>query len=219
MTNMRTRVIVVIACLAAASIAVARADRPEQTPLRMSFALFPTELAGWQGVQRPFSQQILDVLGLDDYLSRDYVRADRTAVNVYVGYWKSQRQGDTMHSPQNCLPGSGWEPVSQGLAVLRDPRNPDGPPISVNRYVVQKGLDKQLVLYWYQSRGRVVASEYWSKIYLVMDAAKYNRTDAALVRVITRVPGTTPAAETSAEQVAVQFAGALLPELTKFLPE
>ena len=217
---MPTRVAIIIACLAAASVAVARADRPEETPLRLSFSMFPVQLGGWQGVQLPpFPDQVLAVLGLDDYVSRNYVRPDRTALNLYVGYWKSQRQGDTMHSPQNCLPGAGWEPVSQSALSFPDPREPTAPPLTVRRYVIQKGLERQLVLYWYQSRGRVVGSEYWSKIYLVLDAARYNRTDAALVRVLVPVRGTSAAAEIAAEQTAVQFVNELLPELGKFLPD
>lgn len=220
--NLRTRVILVIACLLAAYVPVARADRAEEIPLRMSFALFPMQLGEWQGTQRPaLSDQVLKVLGLDDYLTRVYARgaAKQPAVaDLYVGYWRSQRQGDTMHSPQNCMPGAGWEPVSQKLLTFPDPRQPAGPPLAVNRFVIQKGLDKQLVLYWYQGRGRIIGSEYWSKIYLVLDAARYNRTDAALVRVTVPVAGTTPEAEAEAESQALAFAKELLPALSKFLP-
>jgi len=217
---MRTRVLVVIGCLLATSFAVARADRPENTPLRMSFSLFPMQLGDWQGTQRPpLADNVLAVLGLDDYLTRIYARPDHTRADLYVGYWQSQRQGDTMHSPQNCLPGAGWEPVSQSLLTLPDPRNASAPPLSVNRFLIQKGLDRQLVLYWYQGRGRVVGSEYWSKIYLVMDAARYNRTDAAIVRIVVPVEGTTPQAEAAAEAAARQFVGELMPALGRFLPD
>jgi EpsI family protein len=215
----RTRVIIVTVCLLAAAIAVARADRSEETPLGMPFALFPMQLGEWQGTQRPpFDDKVLKVLGLDDYITRLYQRPDRMYADLYVGYWKSQRQGDTMHSPQNCLPGAGWEPVSQSILTFPDPRNPGGQPLSVNRYLIQKGLDKQLVLYWYQGRGRVVASEYWSKIYLVLDAARYNRTDAALVRIVVPLANT-PDAEAAAEKGALAFANEVLPALTKFLPD
>jgi len=217
---MRTRVVIVTICLLAAAIAVARADRSEDTPLRMSFSLFPMQLGEWQGIQRPpFDDKVLKVLGLDDYLTRLYRGPNRTSADLYVGYWKSQRQGDTMHSPQNCLPGSGWEPVSQSSLTLPDPRAPGAKPLTVNRIVIERGLDRQLVLYWYQGRGRVIGSEYWSKFYLVLDAARYNRTDAALVRIVVPIAGSTPEAEAAAQTGAVAFANELLPALSKFLPD
>jgi len=217
---MRMRIAIVLGCLLVASVAVARADRSEDTPLRMSFSMFPIQLGDWKGVQLPpFTDQVLAVLGLDDYVTRNYVRPDRTIVNLYVGYWKSQRQGDTMHSPQNCLPGAGWEPVSQSSLTFPDPRRAGAPPLTVNRFLIQKGLERQLVLYWYQGRGRVVGNEYMSKIYLVMDAARYNRTDAAIVRVVVPVPGTSSEAEAAAEQTALAFLRELMPALGNFLPE
>ena len=161
---------------------------------------------------------VLAVLGLDDYLTRGYKR-NGVYADLYVGYWKSQRQGDTMHSPQNCLPGAGWEPISQSLLTFPDPRDPSGPPLSVRSFVIQKGIDKQIVLYWYQSHGRVVASEYWSKAYLVWDAARYNRTDAALVRVVVPAGGPSAASEATAQKAALDFVNVLLPALSDFLPK
>jgi EpsI family protein len=214
------RVAVVVGLLLVSFVPVARADRAEETPLGMSFALFPMQLGEWRGIQRPpFSDSALAVLGLDDYLTRLYVQPNKLAADLYVGYWKSQRQGDTMHSPQNCLPGAGWEPVSQRLLTIKDPRNPAAPELSINRFLIQKGLERQLVLYWYQGRGRIVGSEYWSKIYLVLDAARYNRTDAAIVRVVVPVPGTTAEAEAAAEKTAIGFVNEMLPALGRFLPD
>jgi EpsI family protein len=215
---MRTRIAIVLVCLVAAAVAVARADRAEETPMRMSFALFPMQVGEWQGRQNPpFTDRVLEVLGLDDYLTRGYVRG-RSYADLYVGYWSSQRQGDTMHSPQNCLPGAGWQPVSQRLLTIADPRNPSNQ-ISLNRFMIQKGLERQLVLYWYQGRGRVIGSEYWSKIYLVVDAARMNRTDAAIVRVVVPVPGPTASDEANAEQAAIDFVNAFMPQLSLFLPD
>ncbi len=182
---MRTRVAVLFASLLLAAAVVTRADRYEYVPPRATFAGFPMQVAEFRGVQQPpMDEKILAILGVDDYLTRAYFTPQGAGVGVYVGYWQSQRQGDTIHSPQNCLPGAGWEPVAQGLLTMADPRGPSNPQVVVNRYIIQKGLDKQLVLYWYQSHGRVVASEYWSKIYLVTDAIRLNRSDGALVRVI-----------------------------------
>jgi EpsI family protein len=215
----RTRVIVVLAILAMATISVARANRAEEVPLRNSFSLFPMQLGVWQGVQRPpFEDRVLAVLGLDDYLTRYYYNRSRDVVDLYIGYWRSQQQGGAIHSPQNCLPGSGWEPVSQGTLTFPDPRTPGAPALSVNRYLIRKGAERQLVLYWYQSRGRIVGSEYWSKIYLVLDAARYNRTDAALVRLVVPVTDGSPEAEARAESQAIGFANEILPALGAFLP-
>jgi len=216
---MRIRVGIVLLVLLGAGVAVTRADRAEETPLRMSFALFPMQLGEWQGRQNPpFSARVLEVLGLDDYLTRGYFKGTRSFADLYVGYWRSQRQGDTMHSPQNCLPAAGWVPVKQSLLTMTDPRNP-AQQITVNRYLIQKGMDRQLVLYWYQGRGRIIGSEYWSKIYLVVDAARLNRTDAAIVRVVVPVAGPADNDETLAEQDAIDFINAFMPQLGKFLPD
>jgi EpsI family protein len=217
---MRLRIIVVSIVLALAAIAVARAERPEETPLRQPFATFPMQLGDWQGAPRPpLTPRVLEVLGLDDYMTRLYRRGDREFADLYVGYWKSQRQGDAMHSPQNCLPAAGWEPVSQSLLTMPDPRNASAPPLSVNRYVIEKGLDRQLVLYWYQGRGRVIGSEYVSKFFLMWDAAWKSRTDAAIVRIVVPVNGRTKGDEDKAEQTAVAFVNAMMPALNNFLPD
>jgi EpsI family protein len=162
--------------------------------------------------------KILKILGVDDYLNRAYFRPDRSAAGLYVGYYKSQRQGDAIHSPQNCLPGAGWEPTSSAYLAIPVAVGGESSTISVNRYVIQKGIDRQLVLYWYQSHGRVVASEYWSKFYLVRDAVSLNRTDAALVRVIVPMAPNVDGAEASAEALAVDFVKRIFPVLPSYLP-
>jgi EpsI family protein len=214
------RALIVFVLLVAASGAIARAERTEQVPIRAPFNGFPLQMDEWHGVpDAPMDAQTLAVLGVDDYLTRTYYAANRAPVGLYIGYWESQRQGDTIHSPLNCLPGSGWEPLSKSTAriAVAPPAPGADPAIVVNRYVVQKGLDRMLVLYWYQSHGRVIASEYWSKFFLVTDAVRWNRTDAALVRVITPIgSGSDPAS--SAEQIAVHFVQTMFPQLSRFLP-
>ena len=149
---------------------------------------------------------------------RSYSTPGTAGIGVYVGDRASQRQGDAIHSPQNCLPGAGWEPVSQGMMSLPDLRNPQAPAVEVNRYIVQKGIERVLVLYWYQSHGRIVASEYWGKIYLVTDAVRLNRTDAAIVRLTVPIIGESAEAERTAERQASEFASALLPRLNGYVP-
>jgi EpsI family protein len=214
---MQTRIVILLVGLVIAAGAVARADRQEQVPLRQSFSDFPMSFAGWRGIQQePFDDNVLAVLGVDDYLTRAYLRAEG-GVGLYIGYWESQKQGDTIHSPQNCLPGAGWAPVSRAGLTIPDPRATPGN-LTVNRFVIQKGLDRQLVLYWYQSHGRIVASEYWGKIFLVTDAVRLNRSDGAVVRVMAPIHGDTSEAEMNAERLGVDFVKAILPLLEKFLP-
>jgi len=162
--------------------------------------------------------RILAILGVDDYLNRVYVSPERAGVALYVGYYNSQRQGDSIHSPMNCLPGAGWEPLSRSFVKIPVTVAGDTKEIDANRYVIQKGLDRQVVLYWYQSHGRTVASEYWSKFYLIRDALRLNRTDAALVRVIVPIVPNQDGAETTAETQATDFIGSMFPVLSNYLP-
>ncbi len=213
-----TRAVVLFACLLLAAVAVGRADRFEVPPRRVTLADFPMQVGGWRGtVLPPFTPSALAVLGLNDYLTRDYVLTNRTGVNLYIGYWDSQRQGDTIHSPLNCLPGAGWEPLSQTIVSVPDARSPIGGTVPVNRVVVQKGLDRQLVLYWYQSHGRIIASEYASRFHLVVDAVRLNRTDGAIVRIVVPIDGDSPEAEQQAQNAGFRFISVLLPELAPYL--
>jgi EpsI family protein len=218
--NMFGRSLVLFACLVAAAGVVARADRREPVPIRETLDRFPTTIGEWKGVQQaPFAKDVLAVLGVDDYLTRAYFTPDRAGVGVYIGYYQSQRQGDTMHSPLNCLPGAGWLPVSKSALNIQVARSIEGAmrDIEVNRYVIEKGLDRQLVLYWYQAHDRVVASEYWGKFYLVADAMRMNRTDGSLVRVIAPFNGK-ESTEAAAEGSAVRFVKAMFPLLSDYLP-
>jgi len=212
------RALIVFVVLVGGAVAVARADRYDYVPPRETFASFPLQIAAWRGVrQPPLTPDELAILRVDDYLTRAYVTPDRNAVGLYIGYWASQRQGSTIHSPLNCLPGAGWEPVDAGVLDIEGAGNGIAP-MTINRTVVQKGLERQLVLYWFQSHGRVVASEYWSKFYLVADAVRMNRSDGAIVRVIVPVRDETTAALTVAQQTGTAFIHDLVPQLGSFLP-
>lgn len=192
-------------------------SRAEPVPTREPLAQCPLVLEAWHGRTAPeFDAATLAVLGVDEYIHRVYRSARGTPVNLYIGYYGSQREGDTMHSPLNCLPGAGWTPVRSDRIDLAAGAAgaPPQDPMRINRYVIEKGLDRQVVLYWYQSHGRVVASEYWGKIYLVLDALKMNRTDGALVRIMAPVLTT----EADAERDALEFARTLAPLLGRYLP-
>lgn len=223
-TGLALRACLVGVCLFAGAVALAQASRSEPTLPRQSFATFPMQLGGWQGQSADrFDQRVLTVLGVDEYLNRLYSAPGEHTVGLYIGFYQSQRQGDTMHSPLNCLPGAGWEPVARGELPLtvKTSIEPGAPnrTISVNRIVIEKGLDRQLVLYWYQSHGRVVANEYWGKVYTVLDAIRLNRTDAAMVRVICPLGDREPAAERAAEQAALGFVQEMFPQLSRYLPD
>ena len=215
---MSTRIFILSACLLLGAAYVARASKTEVVPSRQPLSLFPYDIGGWNGQKaEDFPPDVLEVLGVDEYINRVY-QSNRRYAGLYVGYYQSQRQGDTIHSPLNCLPGSGWEPVSKSYVDI-PVQSPAGETVvTVNRYVVQKGLDRQVVLYWYHSHGRVVANEYRSKIFMVYDAVRLNRTDAALVRVISPRLGQDQDAEIRAEETAVEFVKVVFPLLGKYIP-
>jgi len=199
------RIAVLSATLLLGVALIASASRTEAVPARESLKQFPMSVDGWRGLDEPdFAPDILAVLGVDEYVNRSY-RSSAGTVGLYVGFYESQRQGDTMHSPMNCLPGAGWEPVSS--EHLDIPVVSQGAPrtISVNYYVIEKGLNRHVVLYWYQSHGRVVANEYRSRVLMVLDAMKLNRTDAALVRVVSAVITEGGSTQDQASQVTVEF--------------
>jgi len=215
------RIIVLSVCLLLGAGVIARASRTEQVPPRLPFAGFPFQIGPWQGRNTaPFTKEVLAVLGADDYLSRFYHKhQDRRSVGLYVGYYESQRQGDTIHSPLNCLPGAGWQPLSKSyLPISVVDANGKPSDITVNRYVIEKGLEQQVVLYWYQSHGRVIANEYRSKVFMIFDAARLNRSDAALVRVTSPRIGSDQEAEKAADVKAVEFVKAVFPLLGRFVP-
>ena len=218
-TSVLTRTLVVTAALVIAGLYLGRTTRAEQVPPREPLATLPMTISDYRGRREAdFTPEILAVLGVDDYIVRTYWHAGRTPVGLYIGYHDSQRQGDTIHSPLNCLPGAGWQPLEQGRTTipLRSSGASPETPTEVNRVVIAKGLDRALVLYWYQSHRRVVASEYWGKIYTVLDSVRYNRTDAALVRVIVSIPDGVPVE--TVEKDAIGFVQALFPLLPRHLP-
>lgn len=220
MSQMTRRIVLTSVVLVMATGYLAHASHNEPIPLRQPLAALPMQLAPWSGGEAaPYASDVVRMLGVDEYVNRMYLAPNQPFVHLYVGFYASQRQGDTMHSPLNCLPGAGWEPVSKGRAdiAVRDAAGASRS-INVNELTIQKGLDRELVLYWYQSHGRVVASEYTSKFYMVYDAMRLNRTDAAMVRVITPILGDDDASVASASARARAFVQAMFPSLSQSLP-
>ncbi|HYG80684.1 MAG TPA: EpsI family protein [Pyrinomonadaceae bacterium] len=182
---------------------------------RRALAEMPSQVGPWRqtGPDERFGPETEDVLRADDYLSRVYTGPDGRAASFYVGYYATQRTGATYHSPLNCLPGSGWE-MNEAAPVTITPADGSAP-FEANRYVVRKGNDRQLLVYWYQGRGRKVASEYWGKFYTVVDSIRLRRSDGAMVRVMMPVGRDEEATLKAAADLAAQIA----PVLPQFVPD
>jgi EpsI family protein len=189
-------------------------SRSEPVALAKALGGFPAQVGSWREVREAvMDQDVKDALRADDYLTRDYVEAPGRIANLFVAFFRSQRAGQTPHSPKNCLPGSGWVwTVSDTIPIAVSGR---AAPIEINRYVVSKGEERAVVLYWYQSRDRVVASEYQAAAFVAWDALRYNRTDTALVRVVVPVAG---GREEMATRSGVEFVQAMFTMLRQFLP-
>ncbi len=213
LNNNRMRILTLV--LVAQALGLFVISRRESVPLARSLDQFPRELAGWTMAQQgSIEKDVMDVLRADDVLTRVYAEpATRRAASLFIAYFKSQRSGQAPHSPKNCLPGSGWVPSESDIVAIPIPGMSE--PIRVNRYIVSKGEDKSVVLYWYQAHNRVIASEYRAKIYLVADAIRYNRTDTALVRVVVPVDGDRT---DTATQTAIAFTQSFFTPLRQFLP-
>lgn len=186
----------------------------EARVVRRDLSEMPTQVGAWRqvGADERFDPQTESVLRADDYLSREYALPDGRAVSFYVGYYATQRNGATYHSPLNCLPGSGWE-MNDPASITIQPAD-GSPSFEANRYIIQKGDDRELLIYWYQGRGRKVASEYWGKIYTVIDSIRLRRSDGAMVRVMVPVGRS----EAEALRYASDFAAQVTPVLPAFVP-
>ncbi|HXH51301.1 MAG TPA: EpsI family protein [Terriglobia bacterium] len=208
---LRRRIWITAALLVAGTIALHGVSHGERVPLRKLLGDFPLTVGIWQGRNMPFSENVIQAAGVTDYINRVYTDRKGDSVNFYIGYYASQRTGDTIHSPKHCLPGGGWTPLRSSKVKI-DLKTRGS--ITVNDYLIGKGLERQVVLYWYQSQGRVVASEYWARYWLIVDAIIRDRTDGALVRVI--APANDDVAQ--ARALAVGFVQNAFPDLKEYLP-
>lgn len=188
--------------------------RGEAAVDRKSLAEFPLKMDEWnqKGDDYRFGEATESVLRTTDYTARRYEASDGRLVDIYVGYYSSQRTGATYHSPQNCLPGAGW--------VMKDPETIEIPNLGgggfiANRYIIENGPDKQVMIYWYQGRGRKEASEYRDKINTVWDSVLRRRTDGAMVRVMTGVGED----EGGALRAAVDVSAKVAEQLSPYVPE
>ncbi|MCL2660089.1 MAG: EpsI family protein [Acidobacteriaceae bacterium] len=206
---------VVILLLATAAILHIRSDA-DRVPPSEPLDQVPKLIEGRISQDYPLSDDVLAILGKGDFLNRVYTdqnEPDVPPVSLFIGYFATQRTGQSIHSPQHCLPGAGWTFESQKYVDLVAQ---DGKKYRVGEYVIANGVNKQFVLYWYQAHGRSVANEYAAKLYMIMDAIRLNRTDGALVRVITPILSTE--SQSAARERAVQFTNQLAPMLHRFIP-
>ncbi len=188
--------------------------RSEAEVVRKPLAELPEKLGDWRqkGSEMRFGEATESVLRVSDYTQRFYLSPDGRLANLYVGYYASQRTGITYHSPQNCLPGAGW--------VMREPqvveiKTPAGKIFTANRYRIENGVYDEIMIYWYQGRGRTEASEYQDKLNTVWDSAFRRRSDGAMVRVMTSVAGD----EKRATAAAIDLSAQLADNLGEFVPE
>ncbi len=190
-------------------------SRRENLPAHKPLAGFSLPASYWvmrQNVE--LDKDTLNILKADDILSRVYQDSNTGRLaTLFVAYFETQRTGKAPHSPKNCLPGSGWVPSESGMIDI--PIAGENKPIRVNRYVVARGQNQSVVLYWYESRNRVIASEYSAKIFTVADAIRYNRSDTALVRVVVPIESSDSRAAT---QTAVSFVQSFFEPLRHYLP-
>ena len=204
---------VVLLLAATALLLYARGDS-DLIPVSEPLSHVPRVIGGWSGSDLQIDQESLQVLGAGDYLSRKYAQDGQPEpIGLFIGYFPSQRTGVTIHSPKNCLPGSGWTFDSSRYIDLRDANKKLH---HVGEYVISNGENRQVVIYWYEAHGRSVASEYMAKVYLVSDALRLNRTDGALVRVITSINPNEGASD--ARTRAEAFVAQLAPMLPRFIP-
>jgi EpsI family protein len=181
-SNIRFTVAAIL--LVGAAIFLRGWQRGEVIPVHRQFSSFPSRVGEWAGRDESISPDILETLGPGDFLARTY-QLDSTilpSVSLFVAYFPSQRFGSTLHSPKNCLPGSGWSALESSKIEISLPGRR---PFIANRYLIAKGAERGLVVYWYWAHDRSAASEYLAKLYLIEDSIRFNRSDGSLIRFTT----------------------------------
>ncbi len=187
----------------------------EDIPPHRPFSTFPRNIDGWKGRTGRFSDKVYRVLGVEDSYLADYTAQNGDQINLYIGYYQSQREGDLIHSPKNCMPGAGWGITDSSLVEIRNTARPGNPKVKVIKLILENGSRKQIMLYWFHSRGRIISSEYWQKIYLVMDSVFRHRTDGSFVRLIAPVRNNN---DKAALDNLINFSEQLMPILKEYIP-
>ncbi|MDR3090440.1 MAG: EpsI family protein [Desulfobulbaceae bacterium] len=205
------RVLLLLALFAAAWYALNMTAEVKAVPIKRGLADFPQRLGDYRlsGAFQSSSEE-LEMLGVDDYIQYNYMNDTGARMNLYVGYYRAVGVTGSYHSPKNCLPGGGW-----GIADAKQlPLRIAGAKSAIAEMLIKNGGEEQVVLYWYQNRGRIIASEYWEKFWLIKDALFMGRRDGAFIRVMTYATD----GRAAAEQRALQFSELVIPALDEFLP-
>ena len=214
MISGNARFAIVVLLLAGTALFLHALDRHESVLAHTALASFPVKLKNWTGADIPIPEATLKRLGAGEFLQRTYKDPTNSAafVDLYVAHIPGQREL-LRHLPEGCMEGSGWSPVESGTTTLAFSGDA---PFSANRYLIARGDDRQLVLFWYSARGRRVASEDWISVYLAFDSLRLNRSDNALIRINTQLlPGETTQ---DAERRLLSFAGLVSPLLKTYIP-
>jgi len=209
------RFVVTVAVLAATAWLLHARNSAEVIPDPPPLNSFPKTVGDWTAIQDvKLPKEILDILGPGDFLTRTYYQSStNSSADLFIAYFPSQRSGDTIHSPKNCLPGSGWTPIQSDRITVSLPGQA---PFSANRYVIAQGENQELVLYWYLAHNRAVASEYSAKFYLVADSIRMHRTDGSLIRLVTGISrGETVE---SAQSRLLSLATTITPAINDYVP-
>ena len=215
MISWNARVAVVALLLAGAGLFQHMRTGNVAAPPRTSLASFPLQLGEWVGTDIPLAPIILNKLDRGEFLQREYQDQNTKGpgVSLYLAYFPNQRAGRRRHLPEDCLAGSGWSAVESGTTTLD---LPGYTPFPANRYLITKGSDRQLVLFWFWGRGRGIASEDWADFYLVFDSLRLNRSDDALVRINT--PLQTEEEPEAGERRLLAFAKQMSPLVGSYIP-
>ena len=211
--SQRIRFVILMLLLAVSCVAVEVLPSAMQAPDGQKLSRFPLQIGEWSGQELPrLSNEEQRVLKANDYLSRVY-RHNGQSVELFVAYYSSQKSGEAIHSPKNCLPGAGWQVISSEIVSV--PASKEAVGLEANHFLIEKDDVQQDVVYWYQASGRKFASEYTGKLYLIWNALTKNRTDGALIRI------TSVRRENSDSRLATitDFGKELAPILPRFLPD
>jgi EpsI family protein len=210
---------VVFVLLASCLTALKLRGDVDHVPPTAPLELVPQTLDSRTAEDFPLDSETLSILGDGHFLNRIYSRSSvptagaDAPVSLFIGYFPTQRTGQSIHSPQNCLPGAGWAFLSSRVIDLP---TPNGRPYPVGEYLIGNAGQRQVVLYWYLAHGRSIANDYKAKAYMMLDAIRWNRTDGALVRIVT--PVSMSESVEDAQKRAIEFANRLTPILPRFIP-
>lgn len=205
-----------MAIILAAALVNYGLSRPEAEIGRLPLNNFPVNIGPWTSLgEQVIDDNAMALLRVDDYIMRNYTNDSKEIMGLYIGYFKTQREGKQIHSPRQCLPGAGWNILNSKELLLEAGDDASGP-AKINYYLMGKADQKVLYLWWYQARGRTYASEYLNKMYMIRDAVTENRTDGALVRVHMPVLGDDI---DQALQKELAFIRLIHSDINKFIPE